>query len=81
MENTYIVGNKEIEHFNGRQESGFRIEHLSDDLNLLHVRKDIVDCTQMLLERMLYLDSMGMRMSVQEMENLIVDFYGYGEDE
>jgi hypothetical protein len=75
MENTYLVDDELASFTENNPTDSIRLEKIAD-LNLLHVEKSVTDCFNLLLERMMFLDGMGLKMTPAELEKIVADFYG-----
>lgn len=75
MENTYLVDNELASFTENNPTDSIRLEKIAD-LNLVHVEESVTDCLNLLLERMMLLDDMGMKMTPAELEKIVADFYG-----
>lgn len=75
MENTYLVDDELASFTENNPTDSIRLEKIAD-LNLLHVEKSVSDCLNLLLDRMMLLDDMGMKMTPAELEKIVADFYG-----
>ena len=75
MENTYLVDDELASFTENNPTDSIRLEKIAD-LNLLHVEKSVSDCLNLLLDRMMLLDDMGMKMTPEELEKIVADFYG-----
>lgn len=80
MENTYLVDDELASFTENNPTDSIRLEKIAD-LNLLHVEKSVTDCLNLLIERMMFLDDTGMKMTPAELEKIVADFYGLKPDD